>query len=628
MKRLLTLLAIFCVLCASAQNAQMIDIMRHQQIGTRNVQNITPNQIEYWIGTGSNACIAVFFFCQNGAPQGVAYGIRWNGTLTVNDLLDSVATDSRFDYDAANGLINSVEYNDDTYSLLISYGMLTYTINDVWASGLSDDINNGDYFVLSEWSYDCDNYPDNAIFMVPDPNSATAEDATIDADDVTYWVGNGDSKVVFAVNWARPGAEPVAKAWGVRFDNDSALVADIMNTIRIYDNRFDYTTGSWSINNIYFNDGNDSLSLVGDYWMYNVNGMTAMYGYDSQYVIDGDIIKWGDESCGTMDESYNFTWETPIQPVSLPNELNLTFDGIVGSSDCQAIRYDDVSIIGWATGCTIQRGPQNIESNPTLATYGSESDAIGASSTSTIEAVSLGDGGIATLTFSTPISNGDGYDFAVFENSLNNTFLELAFVEVSSDGEHFYRFPSVSNIPTTTQIDNGGSADATLIHNLAGKYCVGYGTPFDLAELDGYSNLDINNITHVRLVDVIGSINPEVGTTDKNGHLINDPYPTDFASCGFDLTGVSVMNGWTPSVGVNDFAAQTNISVFPNPSNGQFQVILTERQENLYIHDISGKLLTTIPTLGQSVVNINLSNYATGIYLLKSDSQVVKLIIR
>ncbi|MFN6048554.1 MAG: T9SS C-terminal target domain-containing protein, partial [Bacteroidota bacterium] len=46
--------------------------------------------------------------------------------------------------------------------------------------------------------------------------------------------------------------------------------------------------------------------------------------------------------------------------------------------------------------------------------------------------VSLGDGGIATLTFDPPITNGDGFDFAVFENTFLDTFLELAFVEVST----------------------------------------------------------------------------------------------------------------------------------------------------------------------------------------------------
>ena len=77
--------------------------------------------------------------------------------------------------------------------------------------------------------------------------------------------------------------------------------------------------------------------------------------------------------------------------------------------------------------------------------------------------VSLGDGGVATLTFSDSIyiTNGLGNDFAVFENAFNNTFLELSFVEVSSDGENFFGFDSVSLTPTNKQVDGFGILGAT-----------------------------------------------------------------------------------------------------------------------------------------------------------------------
>ena len=40
--------------------------------------------------------------------------------------------------------------------------------------------------------------------------------------------------------------------------------------------------------------------------------------------------------------------------------------------------------------------------------------------------------------------NGNSWDFCVFENAFNDSFLELGFVEVSSNGNDFYRFPSTS----------------------------------------------------------------------------------------------------------------------------------------------------------------------------------------
>jgi hypothetical protein len=278
-----------------------------------------------------------------------------------------------------------------------------------------------------------------------------------------------------------------------------------------------------------------------------------------------------------------------------------------GEPNSTAIYMDDPNFVAWATGITVQRGYVDI-SKPDIGyvSYGNDSNGLGKAEGDIYSVVSLGDGGVATLTFEYPITNGPGYDFAVFENGFgipgSNDFLELAFVEVSSDGNNFFRFNSVSLTPTNTQINNAGSVDTTNIHNLAGKYCAGYGTPFDLQELkDVNSLLDVNCITHVRIIDVVGYVRPAdfsgdgiVNFTDysifaaaylgkpndenwnqdcdiaqpadniidmldlarfmdewlsennyagydSRGHQINDPWPTDFWSGGFDLDAVGVI---------------------------------------------------------------------------------------
>ena len=43
------------------------------------------------------------------------------------------------------------------------------------------------------------------------------------------------------------------------------------------------------------------------------------------------------------------------------------------------------------------------------------------------------------------------------------------------------------------------------------------------------------------MVDVVGSIDPMYGTRDSLGNLINDPWPTPFATGGFDLDAVAVL---------------------------------------------------------------------------------------
>ena len=214
-----------------------------------------------------------------------------------------------------------------------------------------------------------------------------------------------------------------------------------------------------------------------------------------------------------------------------------------------AMHADSSAFVAWATGCVAEPGPMNI-TNPGGGTAGSgwpASNVIGYPQ-GTMGVTCLGDGGMATVTFASPICNRSGPDFAVFENGFENAqtpgfwFLELGFVEVSSDGEHFFRFPAYSNTQTLTQIGGMGCIDPSQIHNLASKYGAMYGTPFDLDEVPDDPLLDKDNITHVRIVDVVGCIDPEYATYDCQGNPVNDPWPTAFASGGMDLDAVGVIH--------------------------------------------------------------------------------------
>jgi len=299
--------------------------------------------------------------------------------------------------------------------------------------------------------------------------------------------------------------------------------------------------------------------------------------------------------------------------VICPIVMHAQFDGIVGTAGCKAIHCKDARIIEWALNCEVVRGYQNIaKPQDGYASYGTENAAIGrVEDGNTGNAVSLGDSGVAILTFQTPIVNGEGYDFAVFENSLSDDFLELAFVEVSSDGMHYFRFPATSNTPNDVQIGNSGSVDATLINNLAGKYRVGWGTPFDLEELPEDDNLDKNNILYIKIIDVIGTINPLYASLDAQGNIINDPYPTNFPSSGFDLTGVGVLNNKNnTSISQHD---EFVVSVYPNPCNGFVFVYADECDLSLY--NSLGQLLHQQNRI-QNTSKLDMSAYPEGVYFI------------
>lgn len=312
--------------------------------------------------------------------------------------------------------------------------------------------------------------------------------------------------------------------------------------------------------------------------------------------------------------------------VVLPISLLAQFDGIVGTPGCKAIKYNDPRIVGWATKCTIHRGYQNI-ANKSLgrASFGSESDAVGpildADSTNTSACVSLGDSGVVVLQFQHPIMDGEGYDFAVYENSFSDTFLELALVYVSSDSVHWFGFPAISNTPTDVQVDGFGSVDATKINNIAGKYRIGWGTPFDLAEIFDDPNLDKQNVRYVKLVDVIGTIDPQYATRDSRGKIINDPYSTPFWSSGFDLSGVAVLHHNAPSSSVVE--PEIEVKVFPNPCADELYVKADDCQITLYT--IFGQKVTSKNT-SSTIERLSISELPRGIYLLeiKRDGKIVK----
>ena len=288
--------------------------------------------------------------------------------------------------------------------------------------------------------------------------------------------------------------------------------------------------------------------------------------------------------------------------------------GLPGST---AISAASSMFTGWATSCTLQRGYMDIANKGLgYASSGDSSMAIGEPDGGI---VSLGDSGVATLTFPHLLYNGPGPDFAVFENGFRNpddsaqAFLELAFVEVSSDGENFFRFPCNSNTPLNTQIPMAGVyMDASRINNLAGKYIAMYGTPFDLQELAGIPGLDVNRITHVRLVDVVGSVGGNC-TYDNAGNKINDPYPTAIPTGGFDLDAVGAIN--MMQVGVNDMKANAGTLVYPNPASDKVTIAGDGAGYSVTITSVAGSILQQIYA-AQGAQTIDISGYAAGLYFL------------
>ena len=127
------------------------------------------------------------------------------------------------------------------------------------------------------------------IFGLFTTNLFAQQDATIDPSEIKFWIGEGQSEVVFIVNWAEP---DTALAWGYRFDGENVVMKTIMDDIAAADYRFSYEGGTF-INDLHFNDGVLNLSLVQAGWLtYLINGQSTWDTYDVATVANGEHKAW------------------------------------------------------------------------------------------------------------------------------------------------------------------------------------------------------------------------------------------------------------------------------------------------------------------------------------------------
>ncbi|MEM7305537.1 MAG: hypothetical protein AAF682_02645 [Planctomycetota bacterium] len=156
-----------------------------------------------------------------------------------------------------------------------------------------------------------------------------------------------------------------------------------------------------------------------------------------------------------------------------------------------------------------------------------------------LDVLSLGDGGELVLGFDVAIQDGPGADFTVFENGFvisgtPTVFAEVIFVEVSTDGVNFARFPSRyapaggSEMGAYSGLCGGLPVLADVTTGLVDPLnpVVSGGESFDLADLASdplvlSSQLDLNAVNFVRLIDVVA------GSLDSFGTPIVDSGPAD-----------------------------------------------------------------------------------------------------
>ena len=286
---------------------------------------IDPADIRYWIGEGENEVVFIVNWAE--PDTALAWGYRFNDeSVTIKDVMDGIAeVDYRFTYEASGSWLMDLHFNDGYLDLSLTEQMwTTYLVNgeSSWDTFDEKTLVDGDYI---KWG---DTYcgtlvdPENYIYVFEEdvvPVYPLADEATIDPSEILYWVGQGENEIVFAVNWNEPNR---CLAWGYRFDGESKILKEVMDDIAAADSRFAYVVGSWGIDDITFDEGDLHYGLSGMWWLYNVNGVMGYLGFDGEVLVDGDFVKWGDESCATEIAEWTYVWEQEVEPVWVPTGVN------------------------------------------------------------------------------------------------------------------------------------------------------------------------------------------------------------------------------------------------------------------------------------------------------------------
>lgn len=213
---------------------------------------------------------------------------------------------------------------------------------------------------------------------------------------------------------------------------------------------------------------------------------------------------------------------------------------------------------------TIGSQQQSGFTDPSLALGGPRG---GGSDSASIDTYNLGNGGSITLGFNDGdthrvIFNGPGNDFVVSENAFyqnddpHKSFAEFMFVEVSTNGSDFARFPVYSS--TLAAVGPFGTIDPDKTYCIAGVHpvyanvddntidpfdpAVAGGDAFDLNKLVNNplvtgGQVDLSHIHYVRLIDIVG----DGSSFDAYGRPIFDP--TGPGIGGADVDSVAVVNG-------------------------------------------------------------------------------------
>ena len=300
---------------------------------------IDPSDIQYWIGEGENEVVVALSWCSY-SETALAWGYRFDGEATVFQALTDIAdADSRLT--VIGSAPTNITYVDDEYNLTMcpnpnaqwgddDYDIPMHSVNGLMGQNMMSEepIHNNDFVKIG--GYACGIISTDwtmiiwttEIIPATDPNAGgEVVDATISADEILFWVGEGENEVVIALSWCS--YTEAALAWGYRF-NGEATVIQALNDIAAADSRL--TVIGDAPTNVTYVDKDFNLTMCPNpnaQWgdddydtpMHSVNGLMGQNMMSDEPIHNNDFVKIGGYACSIISDDWStIAWEQPIEP--------------------------------------------------------------------------------------------------------------------------------------------------------------------------------------------------------------------------------------------------------------------------------------------------------------------------
>ncbi|MDD6185846.1 MAG: choice-of-anchor J domain-containing protein [Bacteroidales bacterium] len=522
------------------------------------------SDILYWVGEGSDSAV----FVLNIDSTSVAWGYRFNedDELTIGDMLvDIDAADPRLAYTISWETYEfAFFYVNHPLKLMTDY--YRFKVDGILADEYEDfddyDLADNAIVVVSNRTDDVWDTP-----IEPATVAVMPVDATISAEEILYWVGEGSNEAVIAINWGVP---DTALAWGLRFNGD-LTVTTALQTLVAADDRL---TTDAAMSTFHYADSATTLSFqneTGNYMQFILNGNSQ--ASLSSVVSDGAFLKVGESAYGVGYDSTAFAgqwypmgvaWPTPIHPVSVPDTGTTPIDTVPIPEEA-TIAFSD--ILYW----------------------------VGEGSNEAVMAVNWVDTALAW-----------GYRW-------NGT---------ATVGDMMAHIAAAD--PRFSYTGTGMVSDINYIDTAAGMT-----TPLGITPGNWWSSTN-NGVMDMGMSQTLSNGDFEKWADSSTGILVDSVWMEEYGGYWnyiyvypMTIHPVTVPDTTTIQDGI-DTHEMPQVFAYPNPCNGTLYII-NENAERVELYNVNGQLLEMVNS-GDTHITLNMQSYPAGLYMLKVGNGVQKIL--